>query len=227
MSVNTASAEQLKLSFTEVAQTADLIFIGTVSEQRTRLNDKRTMVFTDVLFKDIQIIHATEQSAQKSLPVVRLTYAGGQVGDVSVEVSDTPHLTDGNRYLIFMLDDGKTYSSPIIGGAQGLFEVMRDAASGQEYVLTAGRRAIIGANAEGLIASEQRVSSVEGGSLVANAKQDASSARINSEPAMPADGNSSYIPRVAPSLKNARPLTLDEFISHIKKVALKTKLKER
>lgn len=227
LSVNTASAEQLKLSFTEVAQTADLIFIGTVSEQSSRLNDKRTMVFTDVLFKDLEIIHATQRSAQKSSSVVRVTYAGGQVQDVNVDVSDTPRFTNGSRYLIFMLDDGQTYSTPIIGGPQGLFEVVRDAASGQDYVLTAGRRAIIGTDDEGLVASAGRVSSIESGSLVVEAKQDAASARINAEPATPADGDSSYSPRVVPDEKDARPLTLAQFISYIRDVALKQELKER
>src|SRR4051812_19999518 len=86
---NTASAEQLSLSFAEVAQTADIIFIGTVSQQSTRINDKRTMIFTDVTFKDIQIIHATTQSVQREAATIRLTYEGGRVGDVGVEVSDT------------------------------------------------------------------------------------------------------------------------------------------
>ena len=124
----TANADVLKLSFAEVAQTADIVFIGTVSQQSTRMNDKRTMIFTDVTFKDIRVIHATPQSVQREAATIRLTYAGGEMGDVSVDVSDTPRFTDGNRYLIFMLDDGQTYTSPIIGGPQGLFEVVRDAA---------------------------------------------------------------------------------------------------
>jgi hypothetical protein len=222
-----ASAEQLKLSFAEVAQTADLIFIGTVSEQSSRVNDKRTMIFTDVVFRAIQIVHATARSTQKSSATIRLTYAGGRVGNRGVDVSDTPRFTEGRRYLIFMADDGRTYSSPIIGGSQGLFEVVRDAASGQEYVLTAGKKAIIGVGDKGLVASEHRVSAIENGSLVAEVNQDAASARINAEPAIPADSDSSYSPRVAPDEKNARPLTLTEFVDYIKNVALKTQLKER
>jgi hypothetical protein len=224
--VHTASAEQLKLSFAEIAQTADIIFVGTVAEQSTRMNEKRTMIFTDVTFKDIQVINATTQSVQREAATIRLTYAGGEVGDVAVDVSDTPRFTDGSRYLIFMVDDGKTYSTPIIGGPQGLFEVVRDAATGQDYVLTAGRKAIIGVNDQGFIASEHRVASIAGGSLVAEAVPNELSARV-AEPATPADGNSSYSPRVVPDEKEARPLALSEFIGYVRNVALRQELKER
>jgi hypothetical protein len=223
---HTASAEQLELSFAEVAQTADLIFVGTVSQQSTRMNDKRTMIFTDVTFKDIQVVQANAQSVQRRAATIRLTYAGGQVGKVSVEVSDTPRFTNGSRYLIFMSDDGQTYSTPIIGGPQGLFEVVRDAASGQDYVLTAGRKAIIGVSDQGFVASEHRVASITGGSLVAEANANDPAARI-AEPATPADGNSSYSPRVVPDEKEARPLTLAQFIDYIRNVALRQELKER
>lgn len=225
---NTASAEQLKLSFAEVTQTADIIFIGTVNQQRARMNDKRTMIFTDVTFEDIQIIHVTARARQSGATTIRLTYAGGQVGEVAVDVSDTPRFTDGGRYLIFMLDDGQTYSTPLVGGSQGLFEVVRDAASGQDYVLTAGRKAIIGVNERGFVASERRVASIKGGSLMAEESgQDAASARINSEPAIPADGDSSYSPRVVPDERDARPLTLAEFVAYIRNVSLKEQIKER
>jgi hypothetical protein len=63
----------------EIAQTADLIFIGTVDKQHSRLNELHTITFTDVYFQDIVIIHATDRSVQKGLPVIQLTYAGGCV----------------------------------------------------------------------------------------------------------------------------------------------------
>lgn len=45
-------AQQLKLPLEEVAQTASLIFVGTVEKTESRFNDRRTMIFTDVYFKD-------------------------------------------------------------------------------------------------------------------------------------------------------------------------------
>jgi hypothetical protein len=123
----------------EIVQTADLIFIGTVDKQHSRLNELLTMTFTDVYFQDIVIIHATDRSVQKGLPVIRLTYAGGCVEDTCVTVTDTPSFEDGHRYLIFALDDGNTYFNPVVGGSQGVFEVVKDPTTPDRAVLATER----------------------------------------------------------------------------------------
>jgi hypothetical protein len=60
---------QLVVPYEEIVQTADLIFIGTVENQSCRFNESHTMIFTDVSFKDIIILHATDKSVQKGLPI--------------------------------------------------------------------------------------------------------------------------------------------------------------
>jgi hypothetical protein len=46
-------SQQFKLPLDEVPQTASLIFVGTIEETESRFNDRRTMIFTDVYFKDL------------------------------------------------------------------------------------------------------------------------------------------------------------------------------
>ena len=130
---------QIMVPFEEIVQTADLIFIGTVDKQHSRLNELHTITFTDVYFQDIVIIHATDRSVQKGLPVIRLTYAGGCVEDTCVTVTDTTSFEDGHRYLIFALDDGNTYLNPVVGGIQGVFEVVNDFTTPDRAVLATER----------------------------------------------------------------------------------------
>ena len=162
-----AHAVQLKVSLSEVSQTADLIFVGTVTGQSSRLSATKTMPVTDVSFGDIEIIHATPRSTQRNAATVTLTYAGGHVGETIVTVSDTPTFVEGRRYLVFLSDDGQPYLTPIVGGPQGQFEVLADRVTGASYVLTADGHAVVDIAKGDIVASPSRVSAIESGVAVA------------------------------------------------------------
>ena len=126
LSATAAYAVQLKLSLDEISQTADLIFIGTVQSQSSRYTATGTAIQTDVVFRDIQVVHSTDRSRQRGAATITLSHAGGRVGNIEMQASDTPTFTAGKRYLVFMNDDGPTYLNPVVGGDQGLFEVVTD-----------------------------------------------------------------------------------------------------
>ncbi len=218
-----ARAMQIKLSLEEIAQTADLIFVGTVTHQETRLNDQKTMVFTDVTFRDIQVVHATEKSVQRSAPEIKLTYAGGTFGGVSLRVSDMPTFDVGTSYLLFVSDDARTYTTPVIGGAQGLFEVAADRVTRERYVLSAGRRAVLGVREGSVVTSPSRVASFANGAAIAEpTAQEAATSRVAGPPETSAPA-ASYEPGGALAIEAAnRPLTLAAFLTYVKDVALKT-----
>ena len=65
-----------KLSLEEIAQNADLIFVGTVTRQNSHYNARRTAIETDVTFSDVRIEHATERAKQRGANTIRLTYGG-------------------------------------------------------------------------------------------------------------------------------------------------------
>jgi hypothetical protein len=230
-----ARAMQIKLSLEEIAQTADLIFVGTVTHQETRVNDKKTMIYTDVTFGDVQVVHATAKSVQRSEAEIKLTYAGGSFGGVSLSVSDTPTFNVGTAYLLFVSDDGRTYTTPVIGGAQGLFEVAADRVTQERYLLTAGRRAVLGVREGAILASPQRVESFANGALVAEpGAPEAAAGRVAGAPQAAVGGEpgspesaaplASYQPAggALPAGAAGRPLTLAAFLAYVKDVALKT-----
>jgi hypothetical protein len=225
--VNFLIAQQLKLAFEEVAQSADLVFVGTVEKQNARINESKSMIFTDVVFKDIMIVSATERSVQKDSSVVLLTYAGGHVGDRGITLTDMPEFMDGHSYLIFMYDDGKTYSNPIIGGYQGQYEIVRDAISNESFVLTSGRKAIVQADIHGIAVSDRRVSAIKGGNLIFEEQQSSIQEKAFTQQPIPADSTSSYnsgqISKVAPYT----PMRLNEFVNYIKNVTFRIPLERK
>jgi hypothetical protein len=220
-----ALASQLQITFEEMAQTSDLIFIGTAGSQSARFNDTKTMIFTDVVFRDIQLIHATSKSVQRSASTVRVTYPGGELGGIGVEVSDTPRFIAGHRYLLFMSDDGQVYSTPMIGGAQGQFEVVKDVDTQAEYVLTSGGRAVLSLSPQGLVASTQRASAIQSGRVVAAPASWDTSLRTASAPQANDPSNSFRLS--APARDEGSPMLLKDLLRYTKEVALKTPLQER
>jgi hypothetical protein len=213
-------ASSRELSFAEIAQTAHLIFIGTVTKQNCRWNEKHTMIFSDIYFKDIDVIHSTEFSVQKTVRDVTLTYAGGCVDSLCVEVSGTPRFINHRRYLIFMLDDGKIYRNPLIGGSQGLFEVIRDDISKKEYILSAGGKAVVAVTAEKITLSSNHALNAQTG--IQNAKRvlpDNFHAipPVSNMPGYSASISENYLDE---KVMAQSPLRLSEFLNYINNVAL-------
>jgi len=219
LGVGAAQAIHLKVSLSELSQTADLIFIGTVTGQSTRLSATKTMPVTDVVFADIEVVHATARSTQRDATSVTLTYAGGRLGETTVNVSDTPRFVDGHRYLVFALDDGSSYFTPIVGGSQGQFEVVADTVTGVPYVLTASGRALVGIAGDDVLASPSRVRAVENG--VAVAERAAAEPRKAGAPGAAGPGDS-Y--RASTPHDPAPPLRLSAFLDYVRTVALTAKI---
>jgi hypothetical protein len=218
-----AHAVQLKVSLSEVSQTADLIFVGTVTGQSSRLSATKTMPVTDVSFGDIEVIHATPRSTQRNAGTITLTYAGGRIGETTVTVSDTPTFVEGRRYLVFLSDDGQPYLTPIVGGPQGQFEVLADRVTGASYLLTADGHAVVDIAKGDIVASPSRVTAIESGVAVAT-DAPASESHQAGDP-VPARRGDSY--RAAEATGLRAPMLLSTFLDYLRKVALKEKIDTR
>jgi hypothetical protein len=223
--VSAARAHEMKVPFAEVAQTANLIFVGTVESQAVRMGANGNMIFTDVTFADVEVVNATSRSKQKDASRVQLTFPGGTMDGITISPCTSLRVETGRRYVLFAFDDGIVYSSPLIGGAQGLFEVVRDSQTGEEFVLTAGQHAVLNVENLDLVSSDARVAAIDGGRIVAATADDSNKAGV--EAPISADGV-----RATPMVRgkggtDARPLTLRGFVDQIRTVSLKTKLTER
>jgi len=223
-------AMQVNVPLGEVAQEADLIFIGTVEQQESYFNQQQTLIMTEVLFKDMVIVHSSDRSRQKESAAITLAYAGGCVDGLCLDTSTAPSFRTGRRYLLFVSDDGKTYINPIIGGSQGFFEVIRDNRTGEEFVLTADKKAITAVNSRGIGRSKWPVSAIEDGLPVYDPGQSAHTDRATVLPPTPASpldraSVSSILDTGAGEISPA--LGLAAFIDYIKNSALTEPLSYR
>lgn len=158
------------VEFDEVAHSADVIFVGTVTDISTRLTNTGRMVFTDVTFENIHLIARQDHVPEKSSRKITLTFAGGKVGDLAVRVTGVPEFEIGQERLIFTRHDGQIYANPVIGGDQGLFELIKDEATGFEYPLAAGRAGIASVD-NGKLKKISRVEKVQNGAIQRGAKK--------------------------------------------------------
>ncbi|MBN1421330.1 MAG: alpha/beta fold hydrolase [Planctomycetes bacterium] len=161
--VREAQALFPELSLTEIALTADLIFVGTAVSEVSWRDEDGLMVHTDVRFADISVVHAKPAAIQGRASTLVLTLAGGQSEGLHVFVSGVPRPALGRRYLVFARDDGIRYPSPIIGGSQGIFEIVPDAETGDDRVLTGDGRAVLGIRGDRPVLSRQTVAGLGDG----------------------------------------------------------------
>ncbi|MCK4764062.1 MAG: hypothetical protein KAW12_17820 [Candidatus Aminicenantes bacterium] len=223
-------AMQANLPFAEIAQSADIIFAGTVESRDSYFNPQQTLIFTEVIFSDISVVHSTNRSAQKNLSSIILKYAGGCVGELCLSVSSAPSFRLGHRYLLCIGDDGKTYINPVIGGSQGFFEVVKDVRTGTEFLLTAGKKVVLKTNAQEFTRSKLPVSYIQGGFPVYDKSREDHFGQFSAAaPAAkdPADSASLSLPGYRRQAKTAQALKFADFIRYIKDTALQTPLKKR
>ncbi len=231
LSTNHIHAMYPKVSLEEVAQTADMIFIGTAVSQDTYFNEQRTAIFTNVFFDDISVVYCKPNAQQESSSIITLTHAGGCVDDLCMVVSDSPSFINGQRYLVFMSDDGKRYFNPIIGGGQGLFKVVNDTHTGTSFALSSGDKVFLKDENQEIILSNSRVEDIQNGFPVYKKKQ------LDS-PAQPPKAASGKGRAYSPSYHSEKShrnnkesdlqaVTLSEFCSYVKDVALKVKLERK
>ncbi len=154
----TARAHALKLELDELTHAADVVFVGTVTDSVYRRVGRDGIVFTDLTFNDLDVIHASEH-ARSVDDTLTLSFLGGDDGGRFLSVCCSPTLEVGHRYLIFARHDGSTPAIPAIGGPQGVFPIIRDTQSGEAIPVTYSGNGIR-AVTDGRMATTERVTAV-------------------------------------------------------------------
>ena len=94
---------------------------------------------------------------------VTLSFAGGEWEGKGVAVSGVPRFKIGERFLLCVAYDDPFVADPLTGGPQGLFRIEFDEDTGREYVLTYGRRGIMGVDVRGELRLSSPIESIESG----------------------------------------------------------------
>ena len=129
----TVSASQativMRLNVAQQVDMADVIFIGTALREEVALTGDARVPFTFVTFSVEQALKGTTVDR-----FLTLRFVGGRIGRRVLEVEGMPEFQQGQKYLLFVNDNGKA-GCPIVGWAQGVLHFSRDARTGQTVLL--------------------------------------------------------------------------------------------
>ena len=163
-------AHEPHLELAEVAWTSDVVMLGTVRDIRVYESTRTAAILTDITFADVEVVHASERAAAVG-DEVTLTFLGGVLADGrGLSVCDQPHFTRGERWMLFALHDGTRYMNPFVGGPQGMFRIVTDAATGESYPVTAGGSAVVSVD-QGALRGTPEVISIDHGIAVCAAPE--------------------------------------------------------
>lgn len=121
----------VRMSFDQVVSGAELIIEGEVLSKETRLSPINGRPFT--YFK-IEIIDVIKGDYPDS--TIEIGYMGGQVGELTLTVSDMRMPEIAERGIYFVETLGQQQIHPLIGWQQGHYRVIISPQTGQEIVVS-------------------------------------------------------------------------------------------
>ena len=114
-----ASASLIEnISVEQMTREADHVIIGNVAAKASRWEN-------DQIVTDVQIV-VSEVLSGKTVQRIQVTYPGGEIGDLGLNVSNVTIPEIGDRLLTFLKDSRKVMS--VLYGNHGQFIIDRDKA---------------------------------------------------------------------------------------------------
>ena len=128
-------------SFAALVASAGDIFLGQVTARTSRfeMRGAKRLIVTDVTFRTEEVLKG-ERAALKTL-----TFLGGQVGDVRMDVPGMPTFMVGDRDVLFV-QRGRARLMPIVGMFHGRFRVVTGPGGAGLYVANNSRQPIAAAS---------------------------------------------------------------------------------
>lgn len=128
LSVSASHARVRHIPIADMPSQADFVIVGEVIDKECYWVKEGVMINTDY------VVAVKETLKGDPEPIIFMTFAGGTVNGESVVIAESPRLEVGETYLLFGLENGKSYA-PVVGRGQGIFRVLDDKASGKQYIV--------------------------------------------------------------------------------------------
>jgi hypothetical protein len=129
------SALMLEMSLEELTSGADAIIVGQVLHRKSQWNLEKTNIYTTIVISPHERLKGNAHSGN-----ITIVVPGGTIGETTVEVTDVPDFSIGEKVVIFasQLTDKQTKEDGLVnsgdnlpwfrihGGFQGKFSVLND-----------------------------------------------------------------------------------------------------
>ena len=124
-------------TFDELVSQAETIFVGRAVDSRSEFDVSAggRSIVTHITFSVERVLKG------RVGPLTELTFQGGTVGDLRMDIADMPRFQIGDRDVLFVSSEQRTIS-PLVGFSYGRFRLVRDSATGGDQVRTHDGRPI-------------------------------------------------------------------------------------
>jgi len=210
-----SSAFSNQMTLAQLADQADLIFVGTANDMQAFKNQEGAII-TKITFSAETVLKGSDKL--EGLSEVALNFAGGKIGETRLRVSDVPIIQFNKRYVLMVRYDGNEYASPVVGMSQGLFIVENEPATNRNLVLGLAGNFIEGIKDGKLIFGSKAVLKNNGLFI----SQQAADAPSNDQ--MPVSKNPENVQVIAQypvtehSTDPKKAMTLDQFLAALSKL---------
>lgn len=128
----------LEVSTSELIVNSVLVFEGVVINKESKFTENNSSINTYIKFNIIQILKGDYTNSD-----LELRFAGGQVGDIKMKVSDSHLPSIGEHGIYFVESIENTLVNPLYGWSQGHFIIIKTA-NGQELITTPDNKIVNG-----------------------------------------------------------------------------------
>ncbi|MFN8007582.1 MAG: hypothetical protein U0V70_11260 [Terriglobia bacterium] len=136
--LNASAATVRQVSVEEMTQASELVFEGQVVEVVPKLDVGGGQIHTLVTFQILDVIKGSYAQ-----PKIALSFLGGTVNGLTLEVSDMHFPVLGEKGIYFVESLGRTQIHPLFGWDQGHFVIKTDS-NGVPRVMTRDQRTVTG-----------------------------------------------------------------------------------
>jgi hypothetical protein len=138
-------AMQLHANLNDLVSNAHVVVAATCLDIRSRLDPEHPgHIVSTASFGSVETLRLVKMGTAPLNGQLDLYYLGGTTDELSMYTCLMPRFRVGERYVLFLVNDGIRYMSPVVGGEQGLMRMLRDPESGEEYILDADGYGIAG-----------------------------------------------------------------------------------
>jgi hypothetical protein len=127
--INLSASTVVPPTFDQLVQQAEVIFQGTVTNVRSIWEGEGAQRHIDT-YVTFQVQDNVKGNAGASYTIRML---GGTVGDETMEVTDTPKFSVGDRNILFVEHNYDQFV-PLVGISHGRFQVQHDEETGRDVV---------------------------------------------------------------------------------------------
>lgn len=155
--IGTSMAMEMHLDLHGLVSNAQVIVTATCTEVRAQADPSRPgIVGTVAWFDAVETIRENVPGTAPRNGQLELHYLGGSADGIHLHFCGMPTFTPGERYLLFLLNDGTRYMTPIVGGSQGQFIIRTTPDGSLTYALNAGGHPVLGIEGNELIMARCR-----------------------------------------------------------------------